>query len=114
MKIEEMKRKYLEPVRISFVLIKERIMLKKYDMPAIHMQESTTLKCINDLIEKISKLEADKLEMAKAIVEDNLYIEDGDTWCNKCGGVNDKFVNSEVIHTSNNCIVDKATKYINK
>jgi hypothetical protein len=60
----------------------------------------------------INQLEADKMEAYKAIVEDNLYIEDGDTWCNKCGGVNDKYVDSEVIHTGINCIVNKAVSYI--
>jgi hypothetical protein len=64
------------------------------------------------ILEYINQLESDKMEGYKAIVEDNLYIEDGDTWCNKCGGVNDKYVDSEVIHTGINCIVNKAVNYI--
>ena len=79
MEIKELRRRYYEVARINFLCIKERVILKGYKMPALDMQESTTLKDIDGLIDIIQKeresskaeidqLKADRLEMAEALI----------------------------------------------
>lgn len=68
--------------------------------------ESIIRKYICELENQNIKLEADKLEMAKAVVSQHIRIDfEGDKICTYCKRL-------EIIGHSDNCIVNKANKYI--